>query len=173
MPSSRPSWRLRSPVRPRSCSSGTTRRIGRWPSSAATPGRAVRCSKRRASPGSPPPAPAGSPRAVAFLPADLGAALGVMLSASHNPMPDNGIKLFARGGHKLPDDLEAEIESLVHAGPPAKRPVGAAIGRVRDAVDAPARYADHLLKAVPVRLDGLHVVVDCANGSAAFVAPEV
>jgi phosphoglucosamine mutase len=111
--------------------------------------------------------------AVAFLTADFGADLGVMLSASHNPMPDNGIKLFARGGHKLPDDLEAEIEDLVNAGPPKGRPVGAMIGRVRDAVDAPARYADHLLKSVPVRLDGLHVVVDCANGSASFVAPEI
>jgi phosphoglucosamine mutase len=111
--------------------------------------------------------------AVAFLTADLGADLGVMLSASHNPMPDNGIKLFARGGHKLPDDIEAEIEAAVQAGPPAGRPTGAAIGRVRDAWDAASRYAAHLLAAVPTRLDGLHVLVDCANGSASGIAPEV
>ena len=111
--------------------------------------------------------------AVAYLTAELGADLGVMLSASHNPMPDNGIKLFARGGHKLPDDIEAEIEAAVLAGPPAQRPIGAAIGRVRDAADAGASYADHLLRSVTTRLDGLHVVVDCANGSASYVAPDV
>ena len=83
--------------------------------------------------------------AIAFLTADYGADLGVMLSASHNPMPDNGIKLFARGGHKLADDLEGEIEALVQAGPPARRPVGPAVGRVRDADDAADRYARHLL----------------------------
>jgi phosphoglucosamine mutase len=111
--------------------------------------------------------------AVAYLTADLGADLGVMLSASHNPMPDNGIKLFARGGHKLPDDIEAEIEAAVSAWPPAHRPTGSAIGRVRDAADAAARYADHLLRSVNTRLDGLHVVVDCANGSASLVAPDI
>jgi phosphoglucosamine mutase len=111
--------------------------------------------------------------AIAFLTAAYGADLGVMLSASHNPMPDNGVKLFARGGHKLDDDIEAEIEASMAAGPPAVRPVGAAVGRVRDAADAAARYCDHLLAAVAVPLDGLHVVVDCANGSASFVAPDV
>ncbi len=111
--------------------------------------------------------------AIAFLTAEYGADLGVMLSASHNPMPDNGIKLFARGGHKLPDELELEIESVLAAGLPGSRPIGAAIGRVLAADDAGALYCDHLLAAVPTRLDGLHVVVDCANGSASFVAPDV
>ena len=110
--------------------------------------------------------------AVAFLTADFGADLGVVLSASHNPMPDNGIKLFARGGEKLPDDIEAEIEATVDAGPLIGRPTGAAIGRVRDADDAAQRYLDHLLAAVPTRLDGLRVVVDCAHGAASAVAPE-
>jgi phosphoglucosamine mutase len=110
--------------------------------------------------------------AIAFLTADYGADLGVMLSASHNPMPDNGVKLFARGGHKLPDDLEAEIEDAMEVDPGA-RPVGAAIGRVRDAADARERYIAHLLASMPRRLDGLHVVVDCANGAASLVAPEV
>src|SRR5262249_33546994 len=94
------------------------------------------------------------------------------LSASHNPMPDNGVKLFARGGHKLPDDIEAEIEALVDAGPLPGRPTGAAIGRVHDADDAAERYIAHLLRAVPQRLDGSRVVVDCAHGAASDVAPE-
>ncbi len=110
--------------------------------------------------------------AVAFLTAEFGADLGVVLSASHNPMPDNGVKLFARGGEKLPDDIEAEIEATVEAGPLAGRPTGAAIGRVRDAPDAGERYISHLLSAVPTRLDGLRVVVDCAHGAASAVAPE-
>jgi phosphoglucosamine mutase len=111
--------------------------------------------------------------AIAFLTGAYNADLGVMLSASHNPMPDNGIKLFARGGHKLDDDIECEIEAAVRAGPPATRPTGGAIGRSREADDASQRYVEHLLAAVPVRLDGLRVVVDCANGSASGVAPEV
>jgi phosphoglucosamine mutase len=112
--------------------------------------------------------------AVAYLTGSLGADLGVMLSASHNPMPDNGIKLFARGGHKLADDIEAEIEAAVARGwGPQPRPTGAAIGRVRPLADAAQRYIDHLLTARPTRLDGLRVVVDCANGAAAHVAPDL
>jgi phosphoglucosamine mutase len=110
--------------------------------------------------------------AVAFLTGDYGADLGVVLSASHNPMPDNGIKLFAAGGQKLPDDVELEIEEATDTEPDI-RPIGAAIGRVRDAVDASERYLAHLAAAVPVPLDGLHVVVDCAHGAAARVAPEL
>ncbi|MCU1657705.1 MAG: phosphoglucosamine mutase [Pseudonocardiales bacterium] len=110
--------------------------------------------------------------AVAFLTGSYGADLGVVLSASHNPMPDNGVKLFARGGYKLPDDIEAEIEAAVEAGADT-RPIGAAIGRLRSSDDAVHRYLDHLLAAVPDRLDGLHVVVDCAHGAASAVAPEL
>jgi phosphoglucosamine mutase len=110
--------------------------------------------------------------AVAFLTASYGADLGVVLSASHNPMPDNGIKLFAAGGHKLPDDIELEIEAAVDAGATG-RPTGAAIGRLRRADDALERYGAHLLNAERTRLDGLHLVVDCANGAASFVAPEL
>jgi phosphoglucosamine mutase len=110
--------------------------------------------------------------AVAFLTADYGADVGVVLSASHNPMPDNGLKLFAAGGHKLPDEIEAEIEAAVEAGW-TQRPTGAAVGRVRDADDAHERYVRHLLAAVPAPLDGLHVVVDCAHGAASLVAPEL
>jgi phosphoglucosamine mutase len=107
--------------------------------------------------------------AVAHLVGELGADLGVMISASHNPMPDNGIKLFAAGGHKLPDLIEDEIES--HMGVAFERPTGAGVGRVYDIADALDRYLEHLLKAVPHRLDGLRVVVDCANGAAWAAAP--
>ncbi|SOD70403.1 phosphoglucosamine mutase [Jatrophihabitans sp. GAS493] len=111
--------------------------------------------------------------AVAFLTGLFNADLGVVLSASHNPMPDNGIKLFARGGHKLPDDLEVEIEELALAGEPTGRPTGSGVGRVRDVPDAGEQYIAHLLKAVPESLAGLHVLVDCAHGAASTVAPEV
>jgi phosphoglucosamine mutase len=110
--------------------------------------------------------------AVAYLTGAYGADLGVVLSASHNPMPDNGIKLFARGGHKLPDDIELEIEQSIANGKP-RRPTGAAIGRLRDAEDAAERYLTHLVKAVPDSLAGVRVVVDCAHGAASTVAPEL
>ncbi|GGU63452.1 phosphoglucosamine mutase [Lentzea flava] len=108
--------------------------------------------------------------AVAYLVAALGADIGVMISASHNAMPDNGIKLFAAGGHKLPDEVEDEIEQLMGTG--FDRPTGAAIGRVRDVPDAETQYVEHLLKVTPHRLDGLKVVVDCANGAASVAAPD-
>ncbi|MEI4272417.1 phosphoglucosamine mutase [Klenkia sp. LSe6-5] len=119
--------------------------------------------------------------AVAHLTGVLDADLGVMLSASHNPMPDNGIKLFSRGGHKLPDAVEAAVERGVslgaghdrRAGDRAPRPTGADVGRVHDVADAGARYADHLLAAVPGSLAGVTVVVDCAHGAASALAPEV
>ncbi|MEO8518144.1 MAG: phosphoglucosamine mutase [Dermatophilaceae bacterium] len=108
--------------------------------------------------------------AIAFLIADCGADLGVMLSASHNAMPDNGIKFFARGGHKLADELEDAIEARLNE--PWSRPTGADVGRVRPLQDGPARYITHLLGALPNRLDGLSVVLDAAHGAASEVAPE-
>ena len=108
--------------------------------------------------------------AVAYLTGVYGADVGVMLSASHNPMPDNGPKLFARGGQKLPDDLEAEIEAEIDRGWVTARPIGAAVGRVTVADDGVDRYVEHLLASAPARLDGLTVVVDCANGAASAVA---
>ncbi|MGA8112178.1 MAG: phosphoglucosamine mutase, partial [Actinocatenispora sp.] len=110
--------------------------------------------------------------AVAHLVAETDADFGVVLSASHNPMPDNGIKLFAAGGQKLPDDVEDEIETLMDAPDGWRRPTGAGIGRVRSGTDGAARYLDHLLAGVPHPLTGLRVVVDCANGAASAVAPE-
>lgn len=108
--------------------------------------------------------------AVAYLTAVYGADLGVMISASHNPMPDNGIKIFGPGGRKLDDDVEDRIEELVAQGP-GLRPVGAGIGRVRRASDALDRYLAHIVGAVPTPLGGLTVVVDCANGAASEAAP--
>ncbi len=108
--------------------------------------------------------------AVAHLTAALGADLGVMLSASHNPAPDNGIKFLARGGFKLSDTVEDEIERRL--GERWQRPVGAGVGRVREAYGEADRYISHLLDTLNGRLDGLHIVVDCANGAASVVAPE-
>lgn len=107
--------------------------------------------------------------AVAYLTGAYDADFGVMISASHNPMPDNGIKIFGPGGHKLDDGTEDQIEALI--GDPGLRPVGAGIGRVIDAEDAADRYLRHLSKASTLRLDGLTVVVDCAHGAASSVAP--
>ncbi|GAA1670236.1 phosphoglucosamine mutase [Streptomyces yatensis] len=113
--------------------------------------------------------------AVAHLTGALDADLGVMLSASHNPMPDNGIKFFARGGHKLADELEDRIETTYrsHAsGEPWDRPTGAGVGRVRPYEEGFDAYVAHLIGALPNRLDGLKVVIDGAHGAAARVSPE-
>jgi phosphoglucosamine mutase len=109
--------------------------------------------------------------AVAYLVDACSADLGVMISGSHNPMPDNGIKLFAAGGRKLPDSVEDEITARVD-GRDLERPTGARIGRVRDAPEAAGRYVDHLLLATPHALDGVRMVVDCAHGAACAVAPQ-
>ncbi len=113
--------------------------------------------------------------AVAYLTGALGADLGVMLSASHNPMPDNGIKFFARGGHKLADELEDRIEDTYRAhasGEPWDRPTGSGVGRVRDHHEGLEQYVAHLVGVLPNRLDGLKVVIDGAHGAAARVSPE-
>ncbi|MEH3156421.1 MAG: phosphoglucosamine mutase [Gordonia paraffinivorans] len=111
--------------------------------------------------------------AVAFLTAHHDAAFGVMISASHNPMPDNGIKLFAAGGHKLPDDVEAAIEARMDGdGAADEPPTGDRIGRVVDVSGAAAEYLTHLAQVTPSAASGLTVVVDCANGAASAVAPQ-
>jgi phosphoglucosamine mutase len=95
-----------------------------------------------------------------------------MLSASHNPMPDNGIKLFASGGTKLPDDVEDAVERRLGRSSQL-RPTGAAVGRVRSAPALAQAYADHLVDATAAKLEGLRVVVDCAQGAASAIAPDV
>ncbi|KGJ72024.1 phosphoglucosamine mutase [Cryobacterium roopkundense] len=109
--------------------------------------------------------------AAAFLIADIGADFGVMISASHNAAPDNGIKIFAFGGTKLPDTVEDRIESYI--GRDTLMPIGGDVGRVRRFADAEDRYVVHLLGTLPHRLDGIHVVLDCAHGAAAGVSPQV
>lgn len=108
--------------------------------------------------------------AIAHLVAESHADLGVMISASHNPMPDNGIKLFARGGGKLDDAIEARIQARM--GEEWKRPTGRGVGRAIIDDTATERYLKHLLVSVETPLKGLKIVVDCANGAASLTAPE-
>ena len=108
--------------------------------------------------------------AVAYLTAARGVDIGVVLSASHNPMPDNGIKFLARGGQKLDDDVEAAIEARL--GEDWDRPLGADVGRIRTDVRlAGQQYVEHLVSTIGTRLEGLRIVVDCANGAASEVGP--
>ncbi|HXP21913.1 MAG TPA: phosphoglucosamine mutase [Streptosporangiaceae bacterium] len=128
--------------------------------------------------------------AVAYLTERLGAEFGVMLSASHNPAPDNGIKFFGRGGLKLPDEVEDEIEALMARGDSGGTVPEAGFGRVLDAADEAERYLEHLLATVGVPaprgighdarhgagdgpLAGMRVVVDCAHGAASRLAPRL
>ncbi|MDZ7577334.1 MAG: phosphoglucosamine mutase [Candidatus Nanopelagicales bacterium] len=108
--------------------------------------------------------------AVSFLTTDSGADFGVVLSASHNPMPDNGIKFFGADGRKLPDDVEDRIEGLL-AQIPHEGPTGSGVGRVRADTDAAERYIDHLVGTSRHDLSGLRVVVDTANGAASQISP--
>jgi phosphoglucosamine mutase len=108
--------------------------------------------------------------AVAYLTHALDADWGIMLSASHNPAPDNGVKFFDRSGYKLPDEIEDEIEARL--GEDWDRPTGSEVGRVRDAHSETSRYVDHLLSTVSTSLDGVRVVVDCANGAAFEIGPQ-
>jgi len=108
--------------------------------------------------------------AVAYLTHTMDVDLGVMISASHNPMQDNGIKFFDHSGFKLDDAVEDQIEARLRE--PWQRPTGADVGRLsydRHAVEA---YLDHLVASVPHSLEGLKVVVDCANGAASDLGPE-
>jgi phosphoglucosamine mutase len=108
---------------------------------------------------------------VAFVTSDLRARAGAVISASHNPPEDNGIKFFSSEGTKLPDEREREIERLVRAGD-GPRPEGAGVGRVEDRPEATERYVEHLVGAAEAPLDGMRVVVDCGFGAAYRLAPE-
>jgi phosphoglucosamine mutase len=107
----------------------------------------------------------------AYLTSFLSADMGVMISASHNAMPDNGIKFLARGGLKLDDDLELLIEDRLEE--PWDRPTGADVGRIGDSHAGVGAYVKHLVDSSPRRLEGLTVVLDCANGAAYEVGPTV
>jgi phosphoglucosamine mutase len=109
---------------------------------------------------------------VAFLTTDLEAQAGAVISASHNPAEYNGVKVFGSSGYKLPDDIEDEIEALtrVDSGP---RPTGRRLGRILAVEDAPERYLKHLESLASTSLEGMRLVVDCANGAASRVAPEL
>lgn len=107
--------------------------------------------------------------ACAYLTADLGADFGVMVSASHNPATDNGIKFFSRGGHKLPDDVEDQIEAEFGK---SMLPIGEVVGEISRFSDAEDRYLIHLLSAMRNRLEGLTIVVDCAHGAASAISPQ-
>lgn len=111
--------------------------------------------------------------AVAYLTRSLRADAGVMLSASHNPAEDNGIKFFGADGFKLPDDIELEIEACLDELPPL--PGALEIGKAVRVDDARGRYIEFLKASLPkgLRLDGLKIVVDCANGAAYDVAPRI
>jgi phosphoglucosamine mutase len=108
--------------------------------------------------------------AVAHLTGSLGADLGVMLSASHNPMPDNGIKFLSRGGVKLDDAIERAIEARLEE--PWDRPIGGDVGRVRVHDTAIAEYVAHLDQTIGHSLTGLKVVLDCAQGAAFLAGPK-
>jgi phosphoglucosamine mutase len=107
--------------------------------------------------------------AVAYMTEALDADLGVVISASHNPMPDNGIKFLARGGRKLDDAVEREIEQ--HLDEPWERPVGGAVGRVTPYATPVEEYVDHLVGTVTRPLAGIKVVLDCAHGAAYKAGP--
>ncbi|NNG35879.1 phosphoglucosamine mutase [Nakamurella aerolata] len=109
--------------------------------------------------------------AVAFLTNDMRADLGVVISASHNAMPDNGIKIFGAGGRKLSDEVEDAIQAGMQSTEPL--PTGEGVGRIFTESDAVRRYSDHLLVSTPNGLSGLKIVVDCAHGASSTVAPEV
>ena len=109
--------------------------------------------------------------ATAFLVRDGDFDFGVMVSASHNPAPDNGIKFFSYGGTKLPDEVEDRIEQVMSEAPLA--PTGAGVGRIARFADAEDRYVMHLLGTLDRDLAGLHVVIDCANGAASGISPRV
>ncbi|GAW92552.1 phosphoglucosamine mutase [Calderihabitans maritimus] len=112
--------------------------------------------------------------AIAYLTRRMGVTAGVVISASHNPVEDNGIKFFGNSGYKLPDETEAEIERIVLNGTDSlPYPTGAAVGRVVRRPEAVEQYIEFLKNSIDTRLEGLKIVVDCANGAAYQVAPRV
>ena len=110
---------------------------------------------------------------LAFLTLEPGIALGVMITASHNPASDNGIKIFGHDGMKIPDQLEEEIESWVSSSEEIPTPERSELGTSKGDSTAIERYVAHLKSSIDVSLSGLTLVVDCAHGAASLVAPRV
>jgi len=111
--------------------------------------------------------------AVAFLSQQMHADAGIVISASHNPMRDNGIKFFGADGYKLLDEIEAEIEGQLKRFDSLPRPDGAGVGRMYRAHDLEDAYLDHLRRILPHRLDGMKIALDCANGAVYELAPRL
>jgi phosphoglucosamine mutase len=110
---------------------------------------------------------------LAYLTRSYGCCAGIVISASHNPVADNGIKFFAADGYKLPDSVEEEIENLVLTDFAFPQPIGGDIGRVFDETAAPEKYLTFLKEELNVDLSGLNIVLDCANGAASKIAPRL
>ncbi|MGI6143506.1 MAG: phosphoglucosamine mutase [bacterium] len=111
--------------------------------------------------------------AIAYLTRELAADAGVVISASHNPVEDNGIKFFSGTGFKLPDAVEEQIEALLSQQDRLPRPTGGEVGRVHPVEDAPERYLNYLARLFPGGFDGMRIVIDCAAGAASFVTPGI
>ncbi|MEG0798142.1 MAG: phosphoglucosamine mutase [Acidaminococcaceae bacterium] len=112
--------------------------------------------------------------AVSFLTAQMKANAGVVISASHNPFEDNGIKFFSRTGHKLPDSVEDEIENIVSTPVDyQKTPTGSSIGQVIVEAGMASQYVNHIVQSADTKLNGLKVVMDCANGANSEIAPMI
>ncbi|MHB1458910.1 MAG: phosphoglucosamine mutase [Armatimonadota bacterium] len=109
--------------------------------------------------------------AVSFLTKLINADAGVVISASHNPMKDNGIKFFGSDGYKLPDEIESEIENNLEGFDDFHRPKGADVGRMYHSHDLAFKYLDHIKDSIPLDLSGLKIVLDCANGALSEFAP--
>ncbi len=110
---------------------------------------------------------------VSRLTISMGAAMGVMVSASHNPAADNGVKLIGPNGNKLPDADEDAIAARYLSGAPYPQPTGGGVGSITVMDDGPARYVELLATEHGVALDGMEIVLDCANGAASWAAPEL
>lgn len=107
---------------------------------------------------------------VAYLTKAMGAHLGIMISASHNPFEDNGIKLFGPNGMKLSDEEEAEVERLLNSEDSLPRPIGKEIGTINDYYESSQKYLSHLQETIDNTFEGLNVGLDCANGSTSSLA---
>jgi len=111
---------------------------------------------------------------VAYLTKVMSAEAGIMISASHNPVEDNGIKFFGPDGFKLSDEQEEEIEALIDAKEDnLPRPIGSEIGVINDYFEGGQKYLHYLKQSVDNEFDGLHVALDCANGSTSSLAPHL